>query len=255
MNRDPMAIAEAFLQHLTSGALIPAAFLTVALALGAMVIGVIVGMILAACRMSRIWPLKFVAGIYIWIFRGTAELLQILAWYAVLPLVGIRLGLLEVALVGLGLNEGARMAEIIRGGMLAVPRGQWDAARSVGMGRVQRVRLVIAPQAARVILPPTGSEINAMFKTTSLVSTIGITELLRQSQLIAATQAQPLAIYCAAAVYYLAITTTWDVVQRRVEARYLTGRPSSWASSGRLSFLRPRPLARPPEEKVNDRRS
>lgn len=219
----PVTIWDSFATHVTSGELLGAAVVTIALAFGAQAIGILVGALLAACRLSGFALLRLVAGLYIWVFRGTAELLQLLAWYAILPLVGVRLGLVEVALVGLGLNEAARMSEIIRAGVISVRQGQTDAARALGMSRRVRLQHVIMPQAARVILPPTGSELNAMFKTTSLVAVIGLTELLRQGQLIATTESQPLAIFVAVALYYLAITTIWDIFQRRLERHFEYG--------------------------------
>jgi polar amino acid transport system permease protein len=209
---------QVFWSVLTSSDMLSAAWTTIWLALAAQALGVIVGLILGPAQLSRWVPLSTLAWLYVWFFRGTAELLQIIAWYAVLPLVGIELGLIQIGILGLGLNEGARMAEIVRAGIISVHRGQWDAARSLGMSLGQTARYVIFPQAARVILPPTGNEINYMFKTTSLVSVIGIAELLRQSQLIAETQPDPLPIFMAAMIYYLAITSAWSIIQRWLES-------------------------------------
>jgi len=226
-----MAGLQVFWSVLTSPDMLSAAWTTIWLALAAQALGAIVGLILGPAQLSGWAPLSAVAWLYVWFFRGTAELLQIIAWYAVLPLVGIELGLIQIGILGLGLNEGARMAEIVRAGIISVSRGQWDAARSLGMSLGQTARYVILPQAARVILPPAGNEMNYMFKTTSLVSVIGIAELLRQSQLLAETEPDPLPIFLAAMVYYLVITSAWSIIQRWLESMVRYEAPPSHGPS------------------------
>ena len=126
---------------------------------------------------------------------------------------------MTTGLIALALNEGARMAEIVRAGLLSVPKGQIEAARTLGMRPLQIFGLVAVPQAIRVIVPPLGNNFNYMLKETSLLSVIGISELLRTSQQMAQATTRPLEIYAVAACAYLLVTTSWDLVQRRIEAR------------------------------------
>jgi polar amino acid transport system permease protein len=182
-------------------------------------IGFVVGpMTLAAGRLPRT-----IAWIYGWLFRGTPLLVQILFFFAIVPQLGLKLGIMTTGLVGLSLNEGARMAEIVRAGLIAVPRGQTEAARSLGLRPLQVFLFVIAPQAIRVIIPPLGNNFNYMLKATSLLSVIGISELLRTSQQLAQATARPLEVYVVAACAYLLVTTSWDIIQRRIEKRFERG--------------------------------
>ena len=169
---------------------------TLELTVIAMAIGVVLGVILAVMRLS---PNPLVSGgswLYIWFFRGTPVLVQLLFWYNIAALypkisLGIPFGPSFVhpdanslikpftaAILGLGLNEGAYMAEIVRAGIISVDEGQGDAARALGMTRLQTMRRVVLPQAMRVIIPPTGNETISMLKTTSLASVIAVAELL-----------------------------------------------------------------------------
>lgn len=201
------------LGSLSSTEFIRAAITTVWLTTAAQVAGTIGGALLTPLRMARHRALRGFASFYLLIFRGTPELLQLIAWYAVLPLAGVNLNLVEIAIVGLGANEAARMVEITRGALLGVDPGQDDASRAVGLSRIQALRYVILPQAMPAIIAALGNEVNIMFKTTSLVSVIGMTELLRQSQLVAETARSPLGTYLAALLYYLALTTLWGAGQ------------------------------------------
>jgi polar amino acid transport system permease protein len=148
----------------------------------------------------------------------------------VLPLAGVNLSLTEIAIIGLSANEVARMTEIIRSGILAVDAGQHDASRALGLSRIHSAVHIVLPQATRVILPAIGNEVNVMFKNTSFVSVIGLTEILRASQLQAETSAHPLGIYFAGAVYYLLITTLWGGVQGWLEQHFdiRSSRRSVW---------------------------
>jgi polar amino acid transport system permease protein len=187
-------------------------------------IGFAVGpMTLAAGRVPRT-----IAWIYGWLFRGTPLLVQILFFFAIVPQLGLKLGIMTTGLVGLSLNEGARMAEVVRAGLIAVPKGQTEAARALGLRPLQVFLLVTAPQAIRVIVPPLGNNFNYMLKATSLLSVIGISELLRTSQQLAQATARPLEVYVVAACAYLLVTTSWDIIQRRIEKRFERGfAPSS----------------------------
>jgi polar amino acid transport system permease protein len=175
------------LSSLTSYGFFRAAITTLWLTFVAQAAGTVGGMLLAPLRMSRHRTLRAIASAYLLLFRGTPELLQLIAWYAVVPLAGIKLNLVEIAVVGLGANEAARMAEIIRAGFQAIDDSQRQASRVLGLSRTHTLINVLLPQAARTVVAALGNEINIMFKTTSLASVIGITELLRQSQLVAET--------------------------------------------------------------------
>jgi len=212
-------MSNTFIQTLQSAGMLHAVVATILFALAGQTLGMLGGAVLAPARMSRHRAVRLIPSAYLWLFRGTPELLQLIAWYAVLPLAGVTLSITEIAVIGLGANEAARMTEIIRSGFLSIDRGQRDAARALGLSRWTATVHVLLPQAARVVAPAVGNEINVMFKNTSFLSVIGITELLRQSQLQAETTAQPLGVYLAAAVYYLVITTAWSLVQGRMESR------------------------------------
>lgn len=190
-----------------------AAWTTVWLTFAAQAAGTLGGLFLVPFRVSRHRWMRTVASAYLLVFRGTPELLQLIAWYAILPLAGVNLNLVQIAVIGLAANEVARMVEIIRGALLAIDDGQHEAARVLGLSRPATLRHVIGPQSARAVLAALGNEVNIMFKTTALVSVIGMTELLRQSQLTAQTVSNPLAPYLAALIYYLALTTLWGAFQ------------------------------------------
>ncbi len=229
------------LSSLNSSDFLKAAITTVWLTLAAQAVGVIGGAILLPFRVSRRRWLRAAASAYLLIFRGTPELLQLIAWYAILPLAGVELNLVEIAIIGLGANEVARMVELLRSALLAVDEGQREAAKVVGLSRAKSMVYVIAPQAARAAVAGLGNEVNIMFKTTALVSVIGMTDLLRQSQLVAQTVSNPLGPYVAALIYYLALTTAWGAFQGQIfrQTQLTTRKPGflvSWwgALSGRL---------------------
>lgn len=201
------------LSSLFSTGFLQAALTTVWLTAAAQAAGTLGGALLAPLRTAKNPAARAFASFYLLIFRGTPELLQLIAWYAVLPLVGVNLTLVEIAVIGLGANEAARMVEIIRGALLGVDSGQGDAARTVGLTRIQALQHVILPQTMPIFVAGLGNEVNIMFKTTSLVSVIGMTELLGQSQIVAQTAQNPLGPYLAALVYYLLLTTIWAVCQ------------------------------------------
>jgi polar amino acid transport system permease protein len=202
-----------FTTGLLASSVLHAAWVTIWLSVASQAIALAVGLVLGPLRGSRIWPLRALSWFYVWFFRGSPELMQIIAWYSILPLLGVNLTLIEVGLIGLSVNEGARMCEIVRAALSSVDKGQADAARILGMGRFTAFRLVILPQAAKLIIAPLGNQMNYMFKTSSLVSVIGIVELLRNSELLTQTSSRPLSVYLATAVIYLAITTVWGGIQ------------------------------------------
>jgi polar amino acid transport system permease protein len=187
-------------------------------------LGVLLGLVAALARMSRLWPLRLLSGIYVWIFRGTPVLVQIFFIYTAVNLPSIHLGLFTMppeavtGIVALSVNEGAYMREIIRAGIDSVDRGQMEAAKSLGMRYGLAMRRIILPQAARVIVPPLGNEFNNMMKTTSLVYTIGAYELFADAEqgYSAAFKSE---YFVAVAFWYLVLTTIWTFAQAAIERR------------------------------------
>lgn len=202
-----------------------------------MAIGIAIGVLVALMRLSDNFLFQTVSGIYIAIFRGTPLLVQLLFWYNIAALyptlvLGVPFGPtlwsgsannlitpLSAAMLGLGLNEGAYMAEIVRGGMLGVDRGQRDAALSLGMTRLQIVAQIVLPQAMRLIIPPTGNQVISMLKSTSLISILAITELLYTAQLIYSRTFETIPLLIVASIWYLAITSVLSVIQSFLERR------------------------------------
>ncbi len=215
-----------FFHYLHSTYLMKGTLMSLGLSAGAMVIGLVLGGIAAMMRMSdRRW-VRLPASFYVWLFRGTPVLVQLIIIYTGLPQFGLRLGVLASALIGLGVNEGAYLAEIIRSGISAVPKGQFEAARAIGMTWPKTMRVVVMPQAMRIIIPPLGNAFNGLMKTSSLASVISMEELLRRTELLVQVQFKVLEIFVIAALYYLVLTTLWGLVQARLEAyasRSVTG--------------------------------
>jgi polar amino acid transport system permease protein len=210
----------AFGRYLLSPYLLEGAWTTVWLSVVTMSLGLGLGLVAALMNMSRHGALQRAAGFYVWLMRGTPLLVQLIIIYTGLPQVGIRLTVVQSALLGLSLNEGAYLSEIIRAGILSVPRGQFDAARAVGMTYRTLMRVVVLPQAARVIIPPLGNNFNGLLKTTSVTSVISMEELLRRGQMLIQVDFKVLEIFVVAACYYLALTSLWSVVQRRLESHF-----------------------------------
>ena len=209
-----------FFRYLFSPYILEGAWTTVWLAVVSMLIGCTLGVVLAFMKLSRSAPLRAIAGVYIWLWRGTPLLVQLVIIYTGLPQIGIRLDVIPSAILALSLHEGAYFAEIVRSGVLSVPKGQEDASRALGMTWWQRMRIVVVPQATRIIIPPLGNQFNLMLKTTSLASVISMEELLRHAQQLAQIEFRVLEVYLVAACWYIVLTTIWGEVQRRLEARY-----------------------------------
>ena len=220
---------------------------TIWLTVAGMVLGVIGGVILAVMRLSDNLVLKTISGGFVWLFRGTPVLVQILIWFN-LALFFPRLGIgdwsvstndlitpFTAALLALALNEAAYMAEIVRGGILAVDSGQREAAEALGMTGGLVLRRIILPQAMRVIIPPMGNELVTLLKTTSLVAVIGAGDLLTQAQAVGATDFTRLEMLIVASIWYLVLTTIASYGQMLLERRFLRG--SSHAPP-RASMLR-----------------
>ncbi len=207
---------------------------TVGLTLAGMLGGLLLGTLLAFARLSpRAW-LSIPARFYTWVFRGTPLLVQLIIIYTGLPQIGLRFSVLESVLIGLILNEAAYLAEIIRGGVQAIPAGQINAAKALGFRGLGVLRFVIFPQTMRLILPSLGNSFNGLLKTTSIASVISMEELLRRTQMLIQEKFMVLELFMVAATYYLILTTLWDFVQRRIERHYAnayrTDRDSSAAT-------------------------
>ena len=210
----------AFFHYLQSGFLLEGAAITLAISLASILLGLICGLVAALMRMSPRAILNRPAAFYIWLMRGTPVLVQLIIIYTGLPQIGLRFTVIEAAIIGLGVNEGAYLAEIFRAGIAAVPLGQFEAARAIGLSTAQTMRLVVLPQAIRIVIPPLGNAFNSLMKTSSLASVISMDELLRRSQLLIQINFKVLEIFIVAALYYLALTTLWGFAQSWLERRF-----------------------------------
>ena len=205
--------------------------LTVSISIVSQVIGVVLGVFGALGKTAKARPIRWLANVYVWVFRGTPLLVQIsLLFYGLsvtrvytwpdINVFGLVItGAVQAGIFALGVNEGAYMTEIVRAGIISVDPGQMEAAKSLGMTYGKAMRRIVLPQAARVIIPPLGNEFNNMLKTTSLLVIISVPELYvifsrKQGNVFA-----PFEFFLAAAVWYLLLTTIWSVIQSRIERR------------------------------------
>ena len=209
-----------FFSYLTNGLMLQGAWTTIWLSVISMILGLGLGVGAGMMKMYGNRALRWIAEFYIWLFRGTPVLIQLIIIYTGLPQLGIRLSVIESAIIGLALNEGAYLAEVIRSGIMSVDKGQTDASRAVGMTWRQRMWIVILPQATRTIIPPLGNQFNGMLKTTSLASVISMQELMRNAQMLAQIEFRVLEAYTVAAVWYLVLVSIWGQIQVRIEAHY-----------------------------------
>jgi polar amino acid transport system permease protein len=225
-------------QYFTASAILRGLGVSLGLTVIAMAIGVALGLLLAVARLSPSRPLHAGAALYIWFFRGTPLLVQLIFWYNLSTLfptvaIGIPFGPnfavwntndlispVTAAIAGLGLNEAAYMAEIIRGGLLSVPRGQWETAQAFGMTHSHALRRIILPQAMRAIIPPTGNQLISMIKATSLVSVIAMADLLYSVQAVYNRTFQVIPLLMVAVIWYLLVTSILNVVQGAIERYY-----------------------------------
>ena len=221
-----------------------------------MLIGVVLGIILAVMRLSPNPVLSGVAWVYLWVFRGTPVLVQLFIWANVAALyksvsLGIPFGEAFItfdmrtlvpnaaaAVLGLSLNEGAYMAEIVRSGILSVDEGQREAAEALGMSRGLTLRRIVLPQAMRVIVPPTGNETISMLKTTSLVSIIPYYELVFQATVIGQRTFNPFPMLIMASIWYLARTSILMVGQYYIERHYAKGAVRNLPLTPRQKFMK-----------------
>lgn len=209
-----------FFGYLVNPFILGGVWTTIWLTVVSITAGLILGFVLALLRRSHSKPLAWLAGVYIWLFRGTPLLVQLIIIYTALPVLGIKLSVISSALIGLALNEAAYLAEIIRSGIEAVPQGQVRAGRAIGMKEHEIMRHIVMPQAFKIIIPPLGNSVNGLLKTTSVTSVISMEELLRRTQVLIQEKFMVLELFAVAALYYLAMTTLWDLFQHRIEARF-----------------------------------
>jgi polar amino acid transport system permease protein len=205
--------------------------LTIVISVVAMSRATIVGVVIALMRRSRFGALRWAAGVYIWVIRGTPLLVQLVIIYTGLAAVGLYqfhdvslVGMsvkaaVQAAIIGLMINESAYIAEIVRAGLDSVPKGQFEAAAAIGMKPGKVMRWIIMPQALRVMVPPLGNSFNGMMKTTSVLSVIGVSEMFLVTQSISSYTFHTFEIFIVAAIYYLALTTIWTFIQAYIESR------------------------------------
>jgi cystine transport system permease protein len=192
---------------------------TAPLTLLSFVLGLVVGLATALARLFGPKPLVAVARFYVWIFRGTPLLVQLFLIFYGLPSAGILLDAFTAALIGFTLNVGAYSSEIIRAVIASVPKGQWEAAYSIGMTWSQAMRRTILPQAARIAVPPLSNTFISLVKDTSLAAAITVPEMFQAAQRIVATTYEPLILYIEAALLYLAMSSVLSALQVRLETR------------------------------------
>lgn len=233
---------------------------TLGLTVVSMAIGTAIGVLLAIARLSASRLLSGLSGLYIWFFRGTPLLVQLIFWYNLSTLfprlsIGLPFGPelyswktndvitpLTAAIAGLALNEAAYMAEIVRGGLLSVDSGQMETARAFGMSRLRALRRIILPQAMRAIIPPTGNQLISMIKATSLVSVIAMADLLYSAQAVYNRTFQVIPLLLVVVTWYLLITSILNVFQSAIERYYArsdarSGAPRAPAKAPTLGSL------------------
>ncbi len=203
---------------------------TILVSVIAQLLGVILGLFVALGKMSKFPVFRWLAEIYIWYFRGTPLLVQMMLLFFGLGVTHIYdfpdikwgilaiTGAVQAGTLALGVNEGAYMAEIIRAGIEAIDPGQMEAAKSLGMTYGLAMQRIVLPQAAKVIIPPLGNEFNSMMKTTSLLSVISAGELFFGFTQVNGRLFKPFELFIAASLYYLFLTTVWSLIQARIEA-------------------------------------
>ena len=225
-------------QYFTAPTVLAGLRLTIILTVLAMVIGALLGLVVAVMRASTIRPVRLLAAGYVAFFRGTPVLVQLIFWFNIaalypniaigIPFTGVSqavdvnalMGATTAAIIGLSLNEAAYLSEIIRGGFASVDKGQIEAADSLGMSTMTKLRRVIIPQSMPTVIPATGNQVIGMFKGTSLVSVLGVAELLQSTQLIYARTYQVIPLLIVACLWYLLMTLALSYPQSLIEKRY-----------------------------------
>ena len=212
---------EGFFSYFVNPYLLGGALVTLGLTAATLVLGMILALVLVLFRLSDNPVLSGIARFHVWLFRGTPLLVQLIIIYTGLPQLGFfRLSVLQSALLGLVLNEAAYLSEILRGGILSVPRGQRDAAYALGLNRWKAFVLITMPQALRVIVPALGQSAHGLLKAHSIAPVISMEELLRRGQILMQQRFEVLEVFVCIAIIYLVMTTAWEFVQRRIEAHF-----------------------------------
>ena len=248
-------------QYITAPTVLRGLVMTVVLTVLCMTFGALLGLLLAVLRVSPLRPVRILAGAYITFFRGTPVLVQLIFWFniaALYPNLAIGIPFTEVsqdidvnrlisattaAVVGLSLNQAAYQAEIFRGGFASVDKGRIEAADSLGMSLGTKLRRIIVPQSMPTIIPATGNQFIGMFKETSLVSVLGVAELLQSVQLIYARTYQTIPLLIVACVWYLVMTLLLSYPQSLIEKKF---------SRTRARFSNEPALAPTPSELMGD---
>lgn len=226
--------------YFTEHSILVGVWRTIQLTVIGMAIGIVLGVILAVMRLSNSLLLNATASAYLWFFRGTPLLVQILFWFnlhSFIPRISVgvpfgpsfaswdanSLSAFTTATLALGLNQGAYMCEIVRAGIISVDQGQLEAALTLGMTRSRAMRRIVLPQAMRIIIPPTGNHAIALLKDSSLVSVIALTELLYSVQIIYANNFEVIPLLIVASLWYLLMTTVTSIGQYYLERHFGRG--------------------------------
>lgn len=216
MNLDYSVILTRF-PNLLKGCLV-----TIEISLASLVLGMLVGIVLALFRLSSFKPLRMFSMAYIWVVRGTPLLVQLFILYFGLPQLGIQLSSMAAGILGIGLNTGAYISEIIRSGILAIDSGQMEAAESLGMSYPKAMMRIIAPQVVRVIIPALLNQFIITLKNSSIASLVTITELMRAGNQIIYATFRSFEVYTVVALLYLVMCSALMVLSRYVERRLET---------------------------------
>jgi polar amino acid transport system permease protein len=245
-------------EYFFNGRVIEGLLNTLLLTVVSMLIGIVGGILLAVMRLSKNPVTSSIAWFYIWFFRGTPVLVQLFVWFNLgIVFTYINLGPiykdywsvfmtpLLTALLGLGLNEAAYMAEICRAGLLSVDEGQTEASHALGMSHAKTLRRIVIPQAMRVIVPPTGNEVINMLKTTSLVSAVGYMDLFKVAQDIGQRAGSVVEMFFLASAWYLILTSIFSVGQYYLERYYAKGSTRSLPPTPIQRFKGMLPARRP----------
>ncbi|HWO97137.1 MAG TPA: amino acid ABC transporter permease [Bacillus sp. (in: firmicutes)] len=199
--------------------MLKATIVTLELSVVSIIVGLVLGLFIALMKISNIKPLEWIADFYIWIIRGTPMLVQLFLVYFGLPQIGIELSPFVSSVIALGMNAAAYIAEIYRGGIMSIPKGQIEAAQSLGMRYTGIMKLIVLPQAFRVSVPALGNQAVMMLKDSSLASLVTVSELMMVSQRYASTNYAFIEFYIAAAVLYLVLTTIFTFILNKIELR------------------------------------
>jgi len=196
-----------------------AILLTVLISLVAVVLGFALGMLVGLARSSRSRLVRYPATAYVDVIRGTPLLVQVFLWYFGLSVIGINIDPLPAAMLAVGFHSSAYQAEIVRGGIQSIPKGQTEAARAVGMTHMQSMRFVVLPQALRLILPPLSNEFVIVIKDSSLAYAISVAEITLVSYQLNARYFEPFTVFLFAALLYLILTYVTSTLMRTLERR------------------------------------